>query len=134
MEAKTRTITLTDQPPVAIHEDLWPCIATGLADADDSDGRGNPPNRTWTRQIRVRQHADGRAVVYGVYEYSTCYQNDRSAAARRGVLLDAAATSASIVAAIRAVGKDLADAEAEEPARWLEAVQECIADMPPVAI
>ena len=75
-----------------------------------------------------------RAVVYGVYEYSTCYQNDRGAAARRGVLLDAAATSASIVAAIRAVGKDLADAEAEEPARWLEAVQECIADMPPVAI
>lgn len=131
--AKTRTITLTDRPPVKIREDEWPVIAVGDADDDDSDGRGNQPNREWTRTIRVRQHEDGRAIVYGTYDYSTCFQGEKGAAARRGILL-AATTTDSIIAAIRSVGADLADAEGDAPDNWREAIQACIADLPAEAI
>lgn len=139
---KTRTITLTDHPPVTIIEEDWPTIANGDADDDDSYGRGNRPNREWTRTIRVRQHADGRAIVYGVYDYDTCFQGARGAAAKRGSLLPVAATTDQIIAAIREVGSALADAEEsaaietamKDAARWREAVQACIADLPAVAL
>ena len=140
--SKTRTITLTDRPPVKIKEDEWPVIATGSADDDDSSQPGNPPNREWTRTIRVRQHTDGRAIVYGVYDYETAFQGANGAAAKRGTLLWPTATPDQIITAIRAVGSDLADAEeaaAIEPARkdairWREAVQACIADLPAVEL
>lgn len=133
--AKTRTVTLTDRPPVKIREDEWPSIAMGEADDDDSTQPGNPPNREWSRTIRVRQHADGRALVYGIYDYSTCWQGERGAGAKRGVLLPAGTTLEAIIAAIRSVGADLATAEDEadcraEAHRWREAVQSCIADLP----
>lgn len=60
MTNSRRTITLTGRRPVSISEDDWPEIAHGtVSDAS----RGND----WTRKadLRVRQHADGRAVVYG---------------------------------------------------------------------
>jgi hypothetical protein len=134
---KTRTITLTDRPPVQIREDLWPIIAMGDANDDDADGRGNRPTREWTRTIRVRQHQDGRAIVYGIYHYDTAFQGEAGASARRGVLLTAA-TPDQIIAAIRVVGDDLATAEADaaiddarkDRRQWRRAVQACIADLP----
>jgi hypothetical protein len=148
METTTKTITLTNHPPVTIREDEWPIIATGSADDDDSSQPGNPPNRDWTRTIRVRKHVDGRAIVYGVYNYDTAFPGENGAAAKRGMLQWPTATPlgpagiGQIIAAIRAVGGDLAEAEEMadiEPARkdarrWREAVQACIADLPPVAI
>lgn len=139
---KTRTITLTDRPPVKISEDEWPIIATGSADADDSDGRGNQPNREWTRTLRVRQHKDGRAIVYGVYGYSTKFQGANGAAAKRGALLAAPATPDQIIAAIRVIGDELAEAESDAPIedsrkdsrQWRVAVQTCIADLPAVEL
>jgi hypothetical protein len=135
---KTRTITLTDRPPVKVKEDDWPIIATGSADDDDSDGRGNQPNREWTRTIRVRQHEDGRAIVYGVYDYSTNFQGANGAAAKRGTLLAAPVTPDQIIAAIRVVGDELAEAESDaaieasrkDSRQWRVAVQACIADLP----
>jgi hypothetical protein len=136
-ETKQRTITLTDRAPVKIREDQWPVIATGSADDDDSSQPGNEPNREWGRTIRVRQHADGRAIVYGIYNYDTRFQGANGAVAKRGELLPAA-THKQIIAAIRSVGADLATAEEEagidpdqkDAVRWREAVQECIADLP----
>lgn len=49
--AKTRTITLTDRAPVRIVEAEWPEIASAREDS-------------WS--LRVRQHDDGRILVYGV--------------------------------------------------------------------
>jgi hypothetical protein len=135
--SKTRTITLTDCRPVKIKEDEWPVIATGSADADDSS-HGNPPNHEWTRTIRVRQHSNGRAIVYGVYDYETAFQGANGAAAKRGTLLGPTATPDQIIAAIRVVGDDLAEAESDaaieasckDSRQWRVAVQACIADLP----
>ena len=63
-EAKYRTITLTDRPPVRIREDAWPIIAR----ASDWEGEFEfQANRKWT--IIVRQNReDGRTIVYGLSE------------------------------------------------------------------
>ena len=82
---KTRTITLTDRPPVKIHEDDWPVIAR----AKDWDNQHEcQANRTW--HLRVREHADGRRIVYGVY--GTQFQGERDAAG--GYLVAATETEA----------------------------------------
>jgi hypothetical protein len=136
--SKTRTITLSDRPPVKIKEDEWPITATGSAGDDDSDGRGNQPNRKWTRTIRVRQHEDGRAIVYGVYEYDSAFQGKRGAFAKRGTLLTAPVTSDQIIAAIQSVAGQLSLAESmaavgadwKDPNAWTAAAHECIADLP----
>lgn len=72
MPPKTRTITLTGRPPVKIREDQWPLIARATGDSY----RGDPSR--WrqavsrgeidTYSLRVRQHADGRTLVYGVLD------------------------------------------------------------------
>lgn len=137
-QPKTRTITLTDRPPVRIAEDDWPVIARGDADDNDSDQPGNAPNRQWERTIRVRQHEDGRAIVYGVYDYDTRFRGARGASARRGALLPAPATLDQLIAAMREIGDELAEAESEAaieesckaPQQWRVAVQQCIADLP----
>jgi hypothetical protein len=53
------TITLTGLQPVTIIEDDWPLIAC----AED------------TRHLTVRQHQDGRAIVYGYYCHDTASQH-----------------------------------------------------------
>lgn len=109
--SKIRTITLTDRAPVRIREDAWPVIARGW----DGDNRAIPhqSNRQWT--IRVRQHADGRSIVYGVY--SSDWQGETGCKA--GVLL---AAGAALVPAIHRVGEDIGAPDA--------VVRGCIADLP----
>jgi hypothetical protein len=132
-----RTITLTDRPPVRIEEASWPIVAVGSADEDDSNQPGNAPNREWTRTIRVRQHADGRAIVYGVYNYFTVYQGERGAGARRGIFIGPGGAT-SIIHAILAVARGLAGAETaaaieddrKDPEQWSEVAQGCIANLP----
>ena len=115
---KTRTITLTDRPPVTIREDQWPCIAEAIDDQDEGEIKIQS-NRTRDWWIRVRQHVDGRALVYAYNSYSTAWQGEQGYCRRTGELLPAG-TSTDLIAAIRRVGRDL-------PA---DLVQECIADLP----
>lgn len=124
-EAKIRTITLTDRPPVRIREDAWPEIAHGQYERYDNQYRFQA-NRTTDIDIRVRQHADSRAIVYGVYDYSTAFQGERGALHRAGLLLDA---GADLAAAIKQVGHELTElsGHAEE---IRDCVNECIADLP----
>ena len=60
-DTRTRTITLTDRPPVQIVQADWPVIARD----SQHDGREFEcqANRWWW--ITVRRHADGRTIVYG---------------------------------------------------------------------
>lgn len=75
---KQRTITLTDRPPVTIREDAWPVIATAKWWDNTYECQANR-----TASIRVRQHADGRRIVYGVADSQ--WQGERGAKA--GILI-----------------------------------------------
>lgn len=134
-QAKTRTITLTDAPPVKIREDEWPVIAHGQY--TDHDGEVEyQANRKWRADIRVRRHADCRMIVYGVYDYDTEFQRERAITTRAGELLE---PGADPVAAIRAVGATLAESTEEAGYAGFRshisaAVRDCIADLPAVEL
>jgi len=116
----TRTITLTDHPPVKIDEDRWPVIAQ----ADDHDGKIEAESMTsWSLRVRQEQDDSGRYIVYGVYR--TVLPDDRDR--RAGQIVN---TTGELVAAIRAVGAALNLTAERERAL----VQECIADLPPVTL
>jgi hypothetical protein len=116
--SKQRTITLTDRAPVRISEDAWPRIAY----ASRHDGKVEcQANHEW--HLTVRQHADGRAIVYGSEVAGMGGVHQGYEEARAGELLDA---GADIVSAIRRVG---------ERARCSDAmIDAVIADLPAVEL
>lgn len=109
MAEDTLTITLTGRAPVRIRRADWPVIASAAYHdgADDSEA-----NRRW--RLTVRQHADGRVVVYGVYASS--WQGERDC--RGGELV---APGEDIAEAIYRVADHLGF-------RWL--ADDAIADLP----
>ena len=58
--AKKIKITLSDASPVSIDPEAWPIVAR--ADWHDGQVECQANNE---RTIRVREHADGRRIVYG---------------------------------------------------------------------
>jgi hypothetical protein len=119
---KTRTITLTDRPPVKINEADWPILAEGSGNTFEGVEPGrrrqadeNGDVEKWW--LLVRQHADGRTIVYGIVEAS-CFQDSREDW-RGGELLPA---GSDLAAAIRRVGES-----GHLPDRI---IRECIADLP----
>src|SRR5215469_3468093 len=96
---KTRTITLTGRTPVSIDEDQWP--ATAESGGGDHDNQYEfQANRKAEAGLKVRRHADGRAIVYGTYRYRTQFQGEDDVTAAAGTLLDAGDDDSNIVAAI----------------------------------
>lgn len=131
-ETKTRTITLTGRAPVRINEAEWPEIASGRWKDHDNQYECQA-NRTWDLTIRVRQHADGRAIVYATYDYDTQFQNEAGFAVRVGGLV---AASGDLVAEINNVAAflrnrlDDAEDNAAEGLRHIAAVKsECIGEL-----
>lgn len=120
-ERKQRTITLTDRKPVKIYDDGWPVIATADGDSYGS-GDYSRHHEAKTRGeldtylLRVRQHANGRAIVYAVFDASAW---TRSEGRKGGELLEA---GADIPAAIRRVGADSNIPDS--------VIRKCIADLP----
>lgn len=117
-ESKSRTITLTDRNPVRISEDEWPQIASG----DERPGsfvNGTPRRDSETDRytIRVRQHADGRVLVYGVVDAATVWTGTEDW--RGGELL---CRGADVAAAIKRVGRGGGMPDS--------VIRECIADLP----
>jgi hypothetical protein len=98
------TITMTGRRPVWIKLDNWPILTSG---------QGKTTGREY--RITVRQHADGRTIVYGVY--NTRWQGERDI--RAGVIL---AAGDDIIAAIDEVAGTIG---AGTPC-----VQECIQGLP----
>ena len=115
---KTRTITLTNRAPVTIREADWPTIAYGI-DSPGSywNGTPTPGDEVDTYTLRVRQHADGRAIVYGVIDAATAWTGTKDW--RGGKLVS---SGEDIVQAIQRVGADgdILDS----------VIRECIADLP----
>jgi hypothetical protein len=97
---KIRTITLTDRRPIRIADEEWPEIVAVTGTSADEDPNLARAVQTLNDRmadryaLRVRQHADGRAVVYLVV--SAAVGPDY----RAGKLLEA---GADLVAAIHRV-------------------------------
>ena len=116
--SKTRTITLTDRPPVKIKEDDWPIIAVGSERPGSFvNGTPVPDYETDHYQLRVRRHEDGRAIVYGVIDAATAWTGTEDW--RGGELL---AAGADIAASIRRVGESGAIIDS--------VIRECIGNLP----
>jgi hypothetical protein len=125
------TITLTDHAPIKIKADHWPMIAEATAKDWDGEYEECSDDRSYWH-LRVRQHADGRAVVYADYSHETCFPK-QDVAAKRGVMLEA---DGDIIAAIRQVAAEMAAAKRsdDDDDRWPELAAECIAHLPAVEI
>ena len=124
-ETKTRTITLTGRRPVTIDEAEWPIIAR----ASDDSYEGNDPalhNQASDQgqideySLRVRQHADGRAIAYGTYTEG--WQSEHDGLTHAGYVVIPDSNPPSIEQAIDRVGKDLGVPE--------QLIADCIADLP----
>ena len=122
-----RTITLTVRRPVKIDDDAWPKIASA-ADGDHDNQYECQANRTWKWWINVRRHADGRAIVYAGYDYSTVFQGEADDHHREGELLDADCTDADICEVVQRVANSMRGEP--ENGGWGRLAAECIADMP----
>lgn len=129
------TVVLTDRPPVKVAENAWPILSESTASWHDGDAACTA-NRKSAWSLAVRQHADGRALVYGSYEHTTWHESERDYHVRRGVLLPPGTGAIEIVQAIRSVASAIAEAECVEVdrSRWQEVAQECIAGMPAEAL
>ena len=129
--SKQRTITLTDRPPVKISEDNWPLIAN--ASDEDHDGQVRcQANCVSEWDIRVRQHADGRAIVYATYNYNSNWHGARGYSAKHGVLLPRECSRDEICRAIKDVASRMAECEhdGDDARRWPTLADDCIADLP----
>ena len=115
---KQRTITLTDARPVRIYEDEWPVIASSSWHSGEHESQANE-----TATIRVRQHADGRVIVYSVHDSGPGGMPIGWRGSASGVQIGRAGeppSDAQIVAAIRAC----------DPLPGLRLAANCIADLP----
>jgi hypothetical protein len=109
------TITLTGRAPVTINKEEWPVVAS----AKWHDGREIESQSNRRRRVYVRQHEDGRAIVYGVFDSN--WEGERDI--RRGELLN---KDADLPAAIHRVCEAIGGDE--------RLAEECIADLPAVEI
>ena len=122
------TITLTGRRPVKIDKDSWPILAQ--ASAKDWDNQYEfQANRTTKMYLKVRQHEDGKSIVYGVYDFSTQFQGERGREFRAGEMLGA---GDDIPAAIERVGRDLDERIGGDyfSLSMADLIHECIADLP----
>ena len=128
------TITLTGRQPVKIKKPDWPVVAE--ASENDRHGAqiGNAPNRETDWSIKVRQHEDGRSIVYAIYGYVTSFTGEKGLDLRGGELLT---KDANIPAAVERVADTIAARLPDEDANarvFARIAQECIADLPAVEI
>ncbi len=124
---KLRTITMTDTPPVRIREATWPVIAHGRHYSYQGQ---YDFQAVWILEIdiRVRRHADGRTLVYAIYEYTDKRQGATNTL-RRGGQLFQGPDGNDLVRAIRDVGAGIGDDPYVE-----EAIADCIATLPAIDI
>ena len=113
-ESKRRTITLTDRAPVRIVDSEWPRIARGSGHDGEVECQAN---HQWF--INVRQHADGRTIVYGGVIEGLGGMRAGESEHRGGEMLT---PGSDLAAAIRRVGDDCGVRD--------ETVRECIASLP----
>lgn len=131
-ETKTLTITMSERRPLKIDPELWLVVA----EASRHDGKvKSQANNEYA--IKVREHADGRRIVYGYHQAGNGGQYAGFRERRAGYLIDAEQRSTmrevdgkmtaahpnedETIRAIRRVGGVIEDDQL---------AAECIADLP----
>lgn len=115
-DRKRRTISLTGRAPVEIFVDDWPIIAQADWYSGEHECQANEE-----AFVKVREHADGRRIVYGKRDSGPGGMRIGYRGARAGELL---ALGGDTPAAIIRVAADI------KP----ELGQECIEDLPAESI
>ncbi len=133
------TITLTGRPPVSIVKEAWPIVASG-EDKEWDNQYEFQANRTAKWKLIVRQHGDGRTIVYAIHTYGSQYQGESARDIRGGELLTVTGADAErigdtgpIVEAISRVAREIEDRMPE--GQWSTGVfprlaHECIGNLP----
>ena len=128
-----RTITLTGRPPVRISDDNWPMLASASDKIFDGEYESQA-NRITKWFVGVRQHNDGRAIVYAIFSYSTNWRGERDASKKCGQMLDAGSSTDDIIRAIGEVCSEMGGWHDEYIDPWDRLKAECIADLPAVEL
>jgi hypothetical protein len=124
----TEAIVLTDRPPVRIDPEHWPIIASAVARVHEAAYHYTAPSpRTWRRYITVRQHTDGRMIVYARSTYDTAYQGEHGYDYEGGELLG---PEDDPIPAIRRVAHKIGGKDPDEQERWRHLADECIGSLP----
>jgi hypothetical protein len=122
-EVKTLKITMSERRPVSINPEEWPVIA----EAEWYNGQHRSQANT-IRLIKVRQHADGRRLVYGLQKEGNGGQHVGTRNPEAGFLIDAVEREPQKDATIRAIRRVGGIIEDDALAA------ECIADLPAESI
>jgi hypothetical protein len=109
-------IKLTDRRPIAVHPNDWDIIASASWRNTSLACQAN-----YVRYIAVRQHADGRRLVYGEYKAGPAGGLPSFRGMYGGYLLEAAQPDRATIEAIRKVAREIT-----HPALG----DECIAGLP----
>ena len=117
---KTLTIIMSETVPVKIDPDQWAVIASVETWNGEHKCQANH-----LRTIKVREHTDGRRLVYGVLESGNGGVPIGWRGASAGFLFDADAESTDIIRAIRRVAGVIGDDRLGD---------ECIAELPAVEL
>ena len=125
---KYRIITLTNRAPVRIVEDDWPTIAEGHCGSETSE---------CNIEVRVRRHCDGRAIVYGRFNYDHSYSDGvfvSSPKRIRGRVGHLSEAGADLAASLRIVGDYLRErvADADMHKFVTKTIDDCAAHLPPI--
>jgi hypothetical protein len=129
--AKRRTITLTQRRPVTIIESEWPVIAEASDNSwtgHDPEGRREALSKGELNEytLHVRQHADGRHLIYGTFTPRRPLGGGSPAPIKRaGYLLDAG-KAALLEVHIQLTGNDL-----DLPG---QIIADCINSLPPTEL
>lgn len=115
-------VRLTGRRPVSIDPEEWPVIAH--AGYHHYDGKyASQANRSWRGNLSVRQHSDGRVLVYATQSHESAWQNERGGRAHAGELL-ASATPGQLATTIERVHAGI-----DGGGRWAPLAAECIASI-----
>lgn len=107
--SKRITIPLTDRRPVSISEDEWPLIVRVSGDSCEirdpaRHDQAVEQGQADTYEMEVRQHADGRTLVYGRFDEAQWSESDHPGPSHAGGLVE---PGGDVVTEIRNVGDKL---------------------------
>jgi hypothetical protein len=130
--AKT-VIIMSNRPAVMVSDEKWPVIAEGFYSYHDGEVECQA-NRKWKCEMKVRQSADGKTIVYGMFDYDSHYSTEPNDHICAGLLLENG--DADVLSGIAAVSihlhRGIHTADISTRNRVIRcAADMCVDDLPP---